>query len=459
MKHVKVIDSMPSTGKTCYMIEKINQLDPMVKVIYITPLLTETNRIQEQCKKRKFQLPDTKKGKGSKQEHFKELLKRKANISSTHALFSNIDNETIQLIRAGNYILVLDEVLGVFNNFDIYNRKPKPSDNKEKKKKLTQKQEDELKEKDEIGLNKDMKLLISNNFATVDSYFKVTWNNESEDKDAFYLYEDFKQAVDNGQIYFVSETYLLWMFPPQVFQDTFKEIYILTYQFDYQIQSAYFKFFDIPYEKYGVIKYREDRRYNWKFKFVDYLDYDNYRNYDIKKRKQLKELITICDSPRLNEIGTKEPADKRKYELLSWSNYDKMDKTALKIIQTKSTSYLNKHLDDKTSTMIWTTFKDYKGDIRSSRMPVKDFVSLNARATNEYRDKTGVIYLVNRFQNPFYSNLFKTKGISIDKDGYALAEMLQFIFRTAIREDTPIKVFVPSERMRLLLISWLDGQY
>jgi hypothetical protein len=130
-----------------------------------------------------------------------------------------------------------------------------------------------------------------------------------------------------------------------------------------------------------------------------------------------------------------------------------------KAITTKSTSFLKQHLNDKSSTMIWTTFKDYKDKIKSKRFPAKNFVAFNIRATNEYRKKTSVIFLINRFTNPFYKKLFYSKNIHLDEDALGLAEMLQFIFRTAIRDDHPIQVFIPSERMRNLLIDWLDGKH
>lgn len=452
MKKVKVIDSMPSTGKTCYMLDHINEMDFDIKVIFITPFLSETERVRDACKKRKFKLPNKISGRGSKQNHLKDLLRRRENIASTHSLFSNIDDETIELIRDGNYMLVLDEVMNVLENFDIYNENQKSSTDK---KKPSLKNKEEARYEEQKNLKKDMQTLIMNDFVHIDTYFKATWNNTSKYKDSLHLYDHLKQAMDKDQIYFVSETYLLWIFPPQVFQNTFKEIYILTYQFEAQIQSYYFKFFDIPYEKYGVIKNRKDRRCKWEFSFVKYTD---YLEYDCKKRKEMKELITICDSAKLNSIGTKDPDDKSKCELLSMSNYKSMQEDDFKMITTKATSYLSHHLNDRSSTMIWTTFKDFQGKIKSARLPNTDFVAFNVRATNEYREKTSVLYLINRFANPFYKNLFNAKNICFDEDAYGLAEMLQFIFRTAIREDKPIKVFVPSKRMRLLLIAWLDGQ-
>ena len=48
-------------------------------------------------------------------------------------------------------------------------------------------------------------------------------------------------------------------------------------------------------------------------------------------------------------------------------------------------------------------------------------------------------------------------GIAVDGDGYALSEMLQFIWRSAIRDGKEIWVYIPSIRMRSLLKEWIEA--
>ena len=99
MQKVKIIDSMPGAGKTQYMIGFIKQSPDDQKFIYITPFLDETERIKKSCKGKRFCLPSEIAGKGSKQVHLKELISKNKNISTTHSLFSGIDDETLQLIK------------------------------------------------------------------------------------------------------------------------------------------------------------------------------------------------------------------------------------------------------------------------------------------------------------------------------------------------------------------------
>ena len=51
----------------------------------------------------------------------------------------------------------------------------------------------------------------------------------------------------------------------------------------------------------------------------------------------------------------------------------------------------------------------------------------------------------------------KNKNVTIDEDTWALSELLQWLFRSAIREHKEINIYIPSERMRELLLEWLNS--
>lgn len=78
------------------------------------------------------------------------------------------------------------------------------------------------------------------------------------------------------------------------------------------------------------------------------------------------------------------------------------------------------------------------------------------RASNEYMNRTSVVYPINRYINPGIKNFFIKHGVKVDEDGYALSEMLQFIWRSAIRKGEEIYVYIPSIRMRRLLDDWIN---
>ena len=63
--------------------------------------------------------------------------------------------------------------------------------------------------------------------------------------------------------------------------------------------------------------------------------------------------------------------------------------------------------------------------------------------------------MVNRYINPALKINFKTVGLCINEEQFALSEMIQFIWRSAIRDDKEIYLYIPSRRMRFLLQKWL----
>lgn len=88
---------------------------------------------------------------------------------------------------------------------------------------------------------------------------------------------------------------------------------------------------------------------------------------------------------------------------------------------------------------MWTTYTEYRSKIKGNGY-TKGFIGCNARAFNKFKHKTSVAYLVNRYVNPIIFGFFDERGIRIDQDLYALSEMLQWIWRSAIREDKEINV-------------------
>lgn len=98
---------------------------------------------------------------------------------------------------------------------------------------------------------------------------------------------------------------------------------------------------------------------------------------------------------------------------------------------------------------MWSVYADYKEKIVSCND--NSFVEVNARATNRYRDRRYLAYMVNLFPSPIYYNFFQEKGVAPDKDRWSLSMMVQWIWRSAIRDGKEITIYVPSGRMRGLL--------
>ena len=116
----------------------------------------------------------------------------------------------------------------------------------------------------------------------------------------------------------------------------------------------------------------------------------------------------------------------------------------------------------------WTTFssfrdkvkpKDVKRTCPNDKGKIAYLVACNLKATNEFRDRTHVAYLCNRYMNPILVQLLKSCGVQVKEDQWALSELLQFVWRSNIRNHDSIKkisLFIPSERMRGLFEEWLS---
>lgn len=395
---VNIVDEVMGRGKTSAAINFINDSSDDVHFLYITPYLTEVDRIIEKCPGKRFKQPDKR---ISKLDSIKSLFEKKENIVSTHALFRYFDEEIIDIAYTNNYVLIMDEVAEVIEQYNI-----------------TKYDLDD----------------IMTNYAHVDPDTKLlVWDHDEYSG----KFDDVKKLCELKSVAVYNDTAMLWLFPITTFR-AFRQTYILTYMFNAQTQSYYYNYYHIHYDRLYV-KY-EDGKYQFTQEPVE-----SYSKYDYRK------LINICDIVKLNDIGEKSTA-------LSWNWYKRnKDNSLMGEIKKHTSNYFRNILKVSSDRIIWTVFKDYQ-DLISGQGYAKGFVSSNMRATNEYMDRDNVAYLINKFFTPSIKQFFESHGIEVDEDGYATSEMLQFIWRSAIRRGKPINLYIPSKRMRNLLIEWINGQ-
>ncbi|MGU8921321.1 hypothetical protein ACV3UV_11490 [Clostridium perfringens] len=407
MCKVKIVDSIPGSGKTSAIINKINESSKEDKYIYITPFLTEVERVKKSCKNKKFKEPKFNKY-GNKFDNLNKLIGEGKNVVSTHSLFHKANMGTVELIQSKDYILVLDEVFSVV--------------------KLLQ---------DEIGENvsmQDIDMLISEGYAYIENGF-LLWNEEKEYSGKF---ENIQYLAMNRSILIYGENIFIWTFPVEIFK-AFKEVYILTYMFEAQEQCYYYKMHNVEYEYLYAAK--ENDTYILKNK-------DNtYSEKEIKDN--LKRLITIIDDRKLNMIGSK------KFDLSSSWYKNEENKELIKQLKNNVINFFINKTKSKSNELLWTTYKAQKDKLKGKGY-TKGFISINIRATNDYSDRFNLAYLVNIFTKPIIKNFFSSKGVSVNQDLYALSELIQWIWRSRVRKGEPINLFIPSKRMRELLINWLN---
>lgn len=398
---VRIVDELMGAGKTSAAINFINKSDEDEKFLFITPYLKEVERIKSGCPSKKFKEPCFLRGR--KLEGIKDLINKGENIVSTHALFQKFDLEIIDLCRAKNYTLIMDEVTDVVKKYEI------------------SKTDFELLREKFIEIDETSGLL---KWVYSDENY---WGKFSEERR---LCELNSLAVYGGSI-------MMWMFPIEVF-NTFRKIIIMTYMFNAQTQKYYYDYYKLPY-KYMYVTGNSKETYC----FTDDIQKKNENKYDFKN------IIHIFDDKKLNQIGDRE------FDLSkSWYERNKNNASMIQLKNNIANFFIHKR-QSKTANNLWTTFIDYKNLLTGNGYG-RGYVPLNMRASNEYANKNSVAYTVNRYVDPGIKNFFLQRNIEVDEDGYALSEMLQFIWRSAVRRGEEIWVYIPSIRMRALLQQWIE---
>lgn len=392
-KTIKVIDARMGRGKTTAAINYMADHKNDKRFIYATPYLKEVERICEACD---FEQPGE--DKSSKLSDLKALMHHGKNISTTHALFYLMDDEALEIAKSMKYTLIIDEALTTIS-----------------REKLT---------------SGDAKILSQ--FLTVTEDHVLKWN----DPEYSGKFDKIKELAETGALFRLDGAVVNVM-DPAIFK-AFDEVIMMTYLFEGQYQRGFFDYFGFGYKICGV------KEENGRIVFSD--------EPDMPPKVDYSDLITLIDDDKINDIG------KPKNSLSSgwYSRRGGVDNPDIKKLRSNLYSFVIRRAHTSCSQLLWTCPKEcrFKVTGKSGRFG-SGFISMTARATNEYRDRDAVAYLVNKFADPAFTKFFKERGIYIDEDQYALGEMLQFIWRSAIRDNKHIYLYIPSERMRTLFKNWL----
>ncbi|MFS0559612.1 hypothetical protein AB1K91_02625 [Terribacillus sp. 179-K 1B1 HS] len=393
---INVVDSIMGSGKTSWAINYMNKADKPHKFIYITPYLSEVERIQEQST-RDFIAPNNNNSEGSKLRSLKELIVSGCDIVSTHSLFQASDDELIDLLTDAGYTLILDEVMDVIEQANITKR-------------------------DITDLQRLGHIQIVDN--------KVVWNCD-EYVEGRYL--DIKLLANSNNLFYHRGQFLIWAFPPQVFR-AFDNVFILTYLFDAQIQRYYFDLYSFDY------KYNSVQKQGTEYVLASY-------DRSSENRQELFNLIDLYEG-KLNEIGDRENA-------FSSSYLGNMSAEIEEEIRNNIYNYFRNIAKAKSKEILWTTVKKAKSG-HSGRGYTRSFLQCNARATNEYSDRKALAYVFNRYMNPLEKAFFQDNGVKVNQDLLAVSDLLQWIYRSRIRNGQPIQLYLPSSRMRRVLREWAE---
>lgn len=383
------------SGKTSAAITYMNEHKDR-RFIYVTPYLTEVRRICDTCG---FEQPEGE--SGTKLSDLKLMLRKGKNISTTHALVSFMDKEVIDIVRRYHYSIIIDEELQVIERVN-----------------LTKEDVDAIK-KLYVRIDRDT--------------MKVYWT----DHDYQGKFSICKYKAEEGLLYYVDGALIIIMNPDIL--RAFHEVIMMTYMFDGQYQRQYLDFFGFKYERWGVDP-------SDGFRFTD--------KPVPPPREDYSHLINIIDNDRMNNIGEKRTALSKTWYVRRGKNHPDIKKLRGHM----DYIFRSKGKEVPAARQLWTTYKVAEEKLYGPKNRYKNsFLHMNARATNAYRNCDTIAYMLNIFPDPNIRKFFCTRGVKIDDNELALSDMLQFIWRSAIRDGNPITIYIPSKRMRQLLINWIES--
>ena len=402
---VRVCDAIMGTGKSSAAITYLNE-HPDGRFIYITPYLDEAERIRKQCPAARFVEPSDKLREFGykKSEHTAFLIRNGRNITTTHQAFKGYTPDMLNDIRSFGYTLIIDENVDVLERFDI--------------------------DKD------DLQLAVSAGYIKEENgVYRIARDdyNGKAFHDLFYMMRsrELVKVVD------AEDTFFYWALPPDLIL-SFKDVFILTYLFAGQSIHHFLEIYNIPYEFVGIAK---DPAVGYRF--------CKPPGYTPEYVHRLSDMIHILDNDKLNAIG-----DDRHSLSMRWFESNKDGVEQLK----RNIANCYKHIwqDVPMDRRLWGAYKSAFGKLRGKGY-TNAFLTFNAKATNKYRDRSHLVYPVNIFMNVEEKRFYGVHGIEADDDMYALSVMVQWIWRSGIRDGNETYIYIPSKRMRTLLTEWITS--
>ena len=429
LKEIELLDAMCGTGKS-YNLFKFIASKPTERYLYVTPMLSEvsTRPAEELAKFDEcgvvFEEP-TGHGFRTKGDHLLALLAEGRNAICTHALYLGLGLAGQTSIARFGYTTVLDEELGMIEPLN-----------------------------DTQLAKEDRKVLVQEKVITTDADGRVVWNNAAwGDGDS--AFAEVRKMAEDGNLYSTLDgTFFNVQLPIELITAS-KRVIVATYLFEGSVLQAFLKIKGIthrPFDFEGLMLRDEAELKAALRERIEMLDCHNSTD------KLLRSLKVPVD----------DLAAKKRSSVFSASWYMNAKKDHVELVGNYIRS-IARQMDAKPDTLLYTlpsTIAGKRGDKwvkRGKVLKVKGFSPENcflhkgARATNDFVHKTSAIHVYNRYPHPAVVRYLEEQGGRVDQDNFALAEMIQWFFRTAIRVPNGPKVtlHIASPRMAALFQNWL----
>ena len=411
MNTIEVVDAIMGSGKSTGIIKWMKD-NPDNRYLYVSPMLSEVeDRIPTECAELGFISPSLE-DHDTKSAHLLKLLKGGNNVSFTHSLFQDLSTEHLYWIRVHDYVLIIDEEIdfiepyvGDYTKFDVI----------------------ALEQKGHITVDED-------------NLGRIYWQwDEMEGRTA---YAKMKRLCDLGMLFCTKrKREMMVLHLPIELITSASRVIVLTYLFKGSVMEAFMKLKGIEIIQFNGIELLKDTK---------------------TVKEQARSLIEICDNRSTKKIKS------NKSITLSSTWYS--EGGSIEDIETIRQTLYHLYRKYGKTNLMFTCRKDNankvkkgtrstpnKRSIAHTDMNVDDtFLYCSAKATNNYAHKNVLVHVYNRYCNIPVKSYLQDYGSPVDDDSIALSEMVQWIWRSAIREDKPIKIYYLNSRMENLINNWLD---
>lgn len=444
---VTVVDAVMGTGKSTWVTLMLKQTEQ--RSIIVLPRLTEVERYEKLLDDTQGVISLGDDQETSKKERFVDALTDAQLILITHSLFENyLTPETFEIIREGDWSLVMDEVITAFGpikditHTDIAGLVGKGVISKES---LTDKVT-------KLVPNSEQARVYKNAPSTEASKTQKKFVEAAEIKDVLVV-ETQNQSTRDFLTFSLREERL----------NAFKKVTVLTYPFK---ETDLDYWFQINGWEVKHLRLTRNKKTN------SLGDYSLEPHDGIYSGEQFAELIELVGG------SNRKQAEKSKYgyawnqlsardsksHLLCKDNRNPSPKTK-EIRNDLRREFRNqrdrKRFADPTDFMFTclkdciSTWRDPKKSLTAKFISEENWVPYNERGVNKYSHIHNLAFLYNVFPQPQIEKTVQAFGLEYNKERYALFILIQWIWRSAIREGEKIRLYLPSRRMRVTLQDWL----
>lgn len=449
-KTINVIDYMMGTGKTRY-ISRFMLENGQDKYLYVTPLLSESNKMTSKCARIEMKTPLDKDVNGNptgKGEHLLELLEAGANISTTHQMFKSLSRKHIEQIERQKYVIILDEVLDYIQPYEDYSK-------------------DDIKDlfdRGDLVADKD-------NLGKVSMMWDVSRGNH---------YKNLHDICEMGMLYStIKPENLLNLQIPPVMLDAAKEVIIMTYMFNASSMAAFFKlhkyntnFLVIPELSQKEKTVKESLR--TRLEFIDIKGADkiisNFRDTSMShswwdkalKEGYAKDFLKCVSNWLVNNSQYSNSffyCTPKNVVAIGGTRNALLDKYSLKYLRnTRHFTDASYNMRGKPTAAEDENLQKEDSDKLDTEIRPPKWLTVNTKATNLYVKRNLCLCLMNVYPNMNIQYYLQNYSEKVEPDAYALAEVLQFIWRGCIRnpEGENMKLYMASPRMKALVLRWLS---